>query len=175
MPKVDDGPKSSTTAKPQKAASSKEKGLSVKAAATLLGVTRQMVMKYIASGALPAIQRPNIFSPTGKAWFVLPEEVDKFKATYISSQESSGFGKGLPRTKTDLKQRSKHPLLILQRKLRNAEKQINEFKTTLQREFPERDRKTREEYRTLIAAMESYVAVTAPTTPHINPKNLETV
>lgn len=173
MPKVDTAPKPAT--KQQKAVSSKEKGLSVKAAATLLGVTRQMVMKYIASGALPAIQRPNIFSPTGKAWFVLPEEVDKFKTTYISSQESSGFGKGLPRTKADLKQRSKHPLLVLQHKLRNAEKQINNFKLALQREFPERDKKTRQEYRSLVAALENYLTVTTPTTPHVNPKNLEIV
>lgn len=139
-----------------------------KEVAEIYGCTRQMVMVYIHRELLKATQVDHQFSPTGKGWLVSGKDLRQFMKDYAPAPELGGAKRGvkksLPRPITE---RAKHPLTILQRKLLRAQAAVSTFRDELKQNFPKKEEKCRKEYTAVVEALEQYILVTTPTTPHV--------
>lgn len=177
MPKVISPVKATApvpTAKPQPKAKQAKPVIDSKAeytpkeVAELYGCTRQMVMVYIHRKILKATQKDSQFSPTGKGWVVSGKDLKQFIKEYAPAPELGGAKRGvkkaLPRPITE---RANHPLTILQRKLRRAQATVSAFRDELEEHFPRKEEKCRNEYTAVVQALEQYLLVTTPTTPHV--------
>ena len=139
-----------------------------KQAAEIIRCTRQMVMVYIQRGLLSATQEDHQFSPTGKGWVITGKELNRFMKEYTPAPELGGAKRGvkksLPRA---VSERKSHPLTLLQRKLQRAQATVSAFRDELKEKFPRKEEKCRSEYTAVVEALEQYLLVTTPTTPHV--------
>lgn len=174
MPKVIQTQANKPTAQKPKPTTSEKVVINLKSnytpkqAAEAIGCTRQMVMVYINRELIKATQEDHQFSPTGKGWVISGKELNRFIKEYTPAPELGGAKKGVKRNlPRPITERKNHPLTILQRKLNRAMTCVETFREELKEMFPKKEANCRDAYAKTVAALNEYLAVTTPTSPHV--------